>query len=366
MIKRDWDLLFSNADLRAVLEAHAQTLPDKVYAIPQQRFENETNDLLAASVASELVVSPIELLEDEITVSSREADIDISHDPLRYFSTPGPHYVKGLEITYHLPYVGDTELLKCQPSRYTLNPPRAVVGSDELRFPYDQADRDVAATESNFHGDLAPLKEWVGWVNAQVVEHNTSLEGRAQQLVERRRAEIDKTQSDLSQLSYPMRNDATAASAVPEPVQPETRAKKRVVAQRRYDVALSFAGEDREYVEQVAQILDDLGVSVFYDRFEEVDLWGQDLWEHFHEVYSKQSYFAVIFVSRYSAKKAWPRHERQSALSRQLKGETGRVLPVRFDETEIPGIPSTIGYLDARALAPEKLAELIRQKVDSQ
>jgi hypothetical protein len=40
-------------------------------------------------------------------------------------------------------------------------------------------------------------------------------------------------------------------------------------------------------------------------------------------------------------------------------------LPVRFDDTEIPGLAPTIGYLDARVLTPSKLAELIRQKLDS-
>jgi hypothetical protein len=37
-----------------------------------------------------------------------------------------------------------------------------------------------------------------------------------------------------------------------------------------YDVALSFAGEDRHYVEQVAEILKRKGISVFYDKYEEI------------------------------------------------------------------------------------------------
>jgi hypothetical protein len=39
-----------------------------------------------------------------------------------------------------------------------------------------------------------------------------------------------------------------------------------------YDVALSFAGEDREYVNQVAGVLNELGIRVFYDKYEQVDL----------------------------------------------------------------------------------------------
>lgn len=55
-----------------------------------------------------------------------------------------------------------------------------------------------------------------------------------------------------------------------------------------YDVALSFAGEDREYVDKVAKCLVRMGLSVFYDRYEIVSLWGKDLYEHLTSVYSDQ------------------------------------------------------------------------------
>lgn len=35
-----------------------------------------------------------------------------------------------------------------------------------------------------------------------------------------------------------------------------------------YDVCLSFAGEDRAYVEKVAAYLINQGVQVFYDKYE--------------------------------------------------------------------------------------------------
>lgn len=45
-----------------------------------------------------------------------------------------------------------------------------------------------------------------------------------------------------------------------------------------YDVVLSFAGEDREYVEECADILTALGIKVFYDSYEQDVLWGKDLY----------------------------------------------------------------------------------------
>lgn len=47
-----------------------------------------------------------------------------------------------------------------------------------------------------------------------------------------------------------------------------------------FDVALSFSGEDRKYVEKVAYFLKKMGYSVFYDKYEKVSLWGKDLYEH--------------------------------------------------------------------------------------
>ena len=47
----------------------------------------------------------------------------------------------------------------------------------------------------------------------------------------------------------------------------------------RWEVALSFAGAQRDYVDQVAQALKVRGVHCFYDADEEIELWGKYLAE---------------------------------------------------------------------------------------
>lgn len=42
-----------------------------------------------------------------------------------------------------------------------------------------------------------------------------------------------------------------------------------------YDVALSFAGEDRRFVEECAEILRSLCINVFYDNYEKEVLLGK-------------------------------------------------------------------------------------------
>lgn len=131
-----------------------------------------------------------------------------------------------------------------------------------------------------------------------------------------------------------------------------------------YDVALSFAGEERNYVEQVADILVDLGLKVFYDRYEEVDLWGSDLYTHLDDVYQHKSRYCVVFISKYYKEKLWTNHERKSAQARAFREKGGYILPVRFDDTEIPGIRPTTGFLRLDGMSPEELAYLIAKKIN--
>jgi hypothetical protein len=130
-----------------------------------------------------------------------------------------------------------------------------------------------------------------------------------------------------------------------------------------FDVALSFAGEDRAYVEGIARRLEARGVRCFFDEHNVVEMWGVDLYVFLDEVYRKRSRYAVVFVSRHYVDKPWPSHERQSIQARALEEKMPYVLPVRLDDTEVPGLRPTTGYLDARSISVDALVEAIEQKV---
>jgi hypothetical protein len=133
-----------------------------------------------------------------------------------------------------------------------------------------------------------------------------------------------------------------------------------------YDVCLSFAGEDRAYVENVAGHLTSLGVTVFYDRYEQTALWGKDLYVHLDDVYRKKARYCVVFISEHYGKKLWTNHERRSAQARAFNENREYLLPARFDETEVPGILPTIGFVSLQGLLPEAFARLVKAKLDGQ
>lgn len=131
----------------------------------------------------------------------------------------------------------------------------------------------------------------------------------------------------------------------------------------KYDIALSFAGEDRGYVEKVADYLYSKGVRVFYDMYEQVELWGKDLYLYLTDIYKNEAQYCIIFISKHYKQKLWTSHEKKAAFARAFQSNTEYILPARFDDTEITGIDSTIGYIDLRTTAPKTLAEYAIKKL---
>jgi len=130
-----------------------------------------------------------------------------------------------------------------------------------------------------------------------------------------------------------------------------------------YDVALSFAGEDRSIVDKFVQLLRTKNITVFYDNDNLADLWGKNLIDHLAEIYGKKARFCLMFISQHYPLKKWTNLERTHAQARAFRDPKEYILPIRLDDTEVPGIPETIGYIDLRKHSPESAVNILEQKI---
>jgi len=131
----------------------------------------------------------------------------------------------------------------------------------------------------------------------------------------------------------------------------------------KYDFGLSVAGEDRKYAEELALLLRKESVKVFYDRDEEAELWGQDLYQKFQQIYGKKCRFFIPFVSKNYIEKRWPKHELKQAQARDFKSDVEYILPLRLDDTELPGLNETTAYVDLRIKSIEEVSQLCLTKL---
>ena len=131
-----------------------------------------------------------------------------------------------------------------------------------------------------------------------------------------------------------------------------------------YDIAVSFAGEDREKVKPYVDILMDNKIKIFYDDDKKWEAWGKDMYVYLDEIYRLKAKYCVMFISEHYAKKLWTNHERESAQARAFRENKEYILPVKIDDTQIPGIRETTGYIDLRNTSVKELAELTIKKLN--
>jgi len=130
-----------------------------------------------------------------------------------------------------------------------------------------------------------------------------------------------------------------------------------------YDVAISYAGEDKAIAQLIAAKLRDAGVSVFYAGFETARLWGKNLYDYLSDLFSKRARYSVLLLSEQYNKKLWTRLERQAAQAAIFHGREDAVLPVRLDDSVESGFLPTIGYLDLRQVGIDGVVSAIVQKL---
>tara|TARA_R110000868_G_scaffold411317_2_gene703076 strand:+ start:5 stop:817 length:813 start_codon:yes stop_codon:yes gene_type:complete len=130
-----------------------------------------------------------------------------------------------------------------------------------------------------------------------------------------------------------------------------------------YDIAISFAGENRAVAEEIAKKLTSSGIKVFYDSYEKATLWGKDLYEHLNDVYKNKATFCLMIISNDYKEKQWTNHERKAAQARAFSQNKEYILPLKLDDTEIPGLNETIGYVDFRNSNADEIIGLLKSKL---
>lgn len=130
-----------------------------------------------------------------------------------------------------------------------------------------------------------------------------------------------------------------------------------------YDIALSFASEDRAVAEKFGDLLVDRNISVFHDEYQAGELWGKDMVDHLVNIYARKARYCVMLTSQHYPLKKWTKAERSSAQQRSFRDADEYILPIQLDDSEVPGLTEAPGYRDLRQHSMESIVNLLEQKL---
>jgi hypothetical protein len=127
--------------------------------------------------------------------------------------------------------------------------------------------------------------------------------------------------------------------------------------ERTFDFAISYAGEDRAVAETLANLLVAHGFRVFYFKWAQARLLGEDFRHVAISAFGAGTAFFVPLISKHYAEKDGPQFEWDIAIREKHRRQSAFILPLRLDDTLLLGLPGSVVYLDLREVSLEQAAE---------
>jgi len=131
-----------------------------------------------------------------------------------------------------------------------------------------------------------------------------------------------------------------------------------------FDVALSFPGEARPYVEQVAAALEHLigPDRYFYDNNYVAQLARPSLDTFLQAIYRDRSKLIVVFLGADYERKEWCGIEFRAIRDLLNARAADRIMYVRIDAGVVEGVLNLDGYIDAQRFSPAEVAAFIQER----
>lgn len=176
--------------------------------------------------------------------------------------------------------------------------------------------------------------------------------------------EMNRTHWAVKDVNLPKELHTAKGIILPSWVRDATRAVD--ISTHTFDVALSFPGEARAIVEQVAKELESrVGPnSYFYDNNYVSQLARPSLDTLLQDIYRNRSKLIVVFLGSDYQKKEWCGIEFRAIKEIILERDHKRIMFVRTDDGSVEGVFKTDGYVDARNFSPAQIAKFISERSD--
>jgi tetratricopeptide (TPR) repeat protein len=137
------------------------------------------------------------------------------------------------------------------------------------------------------------------------------------------------------------------------------------MAPRRFRIAFSFAGEKRDFVERVADLLAARfgRDAILYDKYHEAEFAIYDLGIRLPKLYGEESDLIVPVLSPDYDTKRWTGWEWVHIYGLLTKVDARRVLPSRFGHASVDGLSPAAGFIELDDKTPEQFCTLILERL---
>jgi len=211
--------LFSRRKLLDVLEERQADMICEIDQVSSDSLLEAASDKLAAAIAQKYALSPVKLRIQETSIDQTDEKVDVSQDGKRYIRDRSrPFLLDGTVVRFYVPFDGDSELFKYQPSTYSVAAPLGHVEHQDLVLTFATTDANADEVRKEFDREVTKIGQYLDWAGSDVETATKRLQSAAESRIAQRREKVLADHEMVTELGFPVRraNDAPETYVVPE------------------------------------------------------------------------------------------------------------------------------------------------------
>lgn len=269
------ELLFCrvNPDLRTVLDGLSAKATKTIKALDKDQVALENEQALFTELERQFVVVPLSLHRGKMTREGpREVNIEL-RSTRAYFHGEDHVVVRGMEVTFIVPFDGDPWLFQFRPSSWTTVFPEGVIAGQEYRLTVQDPEKNADRVKQNRDLQMRYVEEYIRRQEGQINTYNESIMSTMKNAVAQRRKELQANVAFADDFDVPER----AAEIPTPPIASPQKGRQRTPQRRRPKVFIGYAKQDAEKADKLFDELESAGADPWVDSRKLVH--GDD-WEH--------------------------------------------------------------------------------------
>ncbi len=203
---RDRQYLFSSTNWHDVERNQLQEMREAVSAMDGNRLLNTSVDDLSSHFEQKFQIEIPTLLADEIVVDQRETKIDVSRDTNRWITDRSrPYHITGTEVEVEIPFTGEADAFKIQPTSYTMSPPRGEVRGNALVLRIVGTDLNANGVRSEIDRTINEIQSHLSTLRGNAAGLKTQLQSQVRLTIESRRQKLLADRNLVGGLGFKMK-----------------------------------------------------------------------------------------------------------------------------------------------------------------
>ncbi|QXP89543.1 hypothetical protein [Methylococcus capsulatus] len=210
--------LFAQTDWRSVEEHQKRSIQSEIDGIDGNRLLNTSVEDLCDYFEQKYRIDIPVLHEDRIVADQHEMQIDVSQDPVRYIRDRSRSFhVPGTLVEITVPFAGDAEAFRIEPTTYTSAPPRGDVRNNSLVLSVAGTNLEPRQVRSQIDRTLGEVRQYLGWLWANADGFNRQIRQIARERIEWRRNKLLADQNLVAGIGFPLKERADASRTFTAP-----------------------------------------------------------------------------------------------------------------------------------------------------